>query len=191
VTTLPLGSGPGSDKVVGKPGTGGVIQRHARPRPYHCTLASRASCSKRPAARCAVLFRARAPERARPSLTIGEESKHRRMLVFRPAGPARRCAPPARRQRKTTLRGAHLGAENEVRRESLPISTAAAHDAIASTRLPRNARATSPSLDTSAGQASPRARTKREQDRTRRSEMIMPASRTTLRHASTTSTPDR
>ena len=43
--------GPGSNKIVGNPGTGGVIQRRARPRPNDCTLPAAASCS---IARCTV-----------------------------------------------------------------------------------------------------------------------------------------
>src|SRR5499433_4026941 len=35
---LSLGSGAGSNKVVVNPGTGGLIQRRARPRPNDCTL---------------------------------------------------------------------------------------------------------------------------------------------------------
>ena len=44
-------SGPGSNKIVGNPGTGGVIQRRARPRPNDCTLPAAASESS---ARCTV-----------------------------------------------------------------------------------------------------------------------------------------
>jgi Transketolase, thiamine diphosphate binding domain len=46
-----LGSGAGSSKVVVNPGTGGVIQRRARPRPNDCTLPAAASESS---ARCTV-----------------------------------------------------------------------------------------------------------------------------------------
>src|SRR5262244_3936497 len=48
---LSPGSGAGSNKVVVNPGTGGVIQRRARPRPNDCTLPALASKSS---ARCTV-----------------------------------------------------------------------------------------------------------------------------------------
>ena len=51
VQTSSLGSGAGSNKLVGNPGTGGVIQRRARPRPNDCTLPAAASASS---ARCTV-----------------------------------------------------------------------------------------------------------------------------------------
>src|SRR5207344_3097790 len=46
-----LGSGAGSNKVVVNPGTGGVIQRRARPRPNDCALPAAARESS---ARCTV-----------------------------------------------------------------------------------------------------------------------------------------
>jgi hypothetical protein len=41
----PCASGTGSNKLVGKPGTFGAIQRQARPRPKDSTLSAFASAS--------------------------------------------------------------------------------------------------------------------------------------------------
>jgi hypothetical protein len=61
----------GSNKVVGKPGTGGAIQRRARPRPIACTLPSAIKSSR---ARCTVRWLAPSANAAdRMAETLGQQ----------------------------------------------------------------------------------------------------------------------
>ena len=73
---------PVSNKMVGKPGTGGVIQRRARPRPSDCTLPAAASDTERPLHGALAGPERDREGRARPRLAIGEEGEHPRMLLL-------------------------------------------------------------------------------------------------------------
>ena len=91
------------------PGTGGVIQRRARPRPKACTLPVAASESS---ARCTVRWlvaKRQRQRRAGPRFAIGEEGEHGRMLLFYGRRQHDDLACAARLQRKTSLRRTHLG----------------------------------------------------------------------------------
>ena len=152
-----FGSGPGSNKVVGKPGTGGVIQRRARPRPNHCALAARASCSS---ARCTV----RGPV---PSASARAELDHASPSARRAStaacssstgGASTMISRPPRGASGKPRFVALTSARDRSSTRSLPISTRNRARCDSSACLPRNTVATSTSLDTSAGQASPRAR---------------------------------
>ena len=98
------------------------------------------------------------------------------------------CA--ARRQRKASLRRAHAGQRSEAPREAARSRRASVRDAIYRRALPGMRAATSVSLGTSAGHASPSARASANNTGRVASETTVPASRTTWRHASTTSALD-
>jgi hypothetical protein len=90
-----------------KPGNGRVTQRRARPRPYDCTLPAVASESS-------ALHGARArsqserERRARPRFAVGEEGKHRRVLIFDRRREHDERAGAKWRERKASRRRVHV-----------------------------------------------------------------------------------
>src|SRR5213083_2668882 len=180
-----MGSGAGSNKVVVNPGTGGVIQRRARPRPNDCTLPAAASESN---ARCTVRWLA-------PSASARAELDHDSPSARKASTAA--CSPSTGGASTTTSRARRGTSANprfvaltsaSVRStvRSRPTSTRnrARYDSSAS--FARNARATSVPRGTSPGHASPSARASANNTGRLASETTVRASRTTRRHASTT-----
>ena len=181
------GSGAGSNKVVVNPGTGGVIQRRARPRPNDCTLPAAASASS---ARCTVRWLAPS---ASASAELDHDSPSARkastvavLLLDRPRQHDD-LARAARRQREAALRRAHAGQRREHPRAAGRSRRAAARDAI---RRRASRRTRAPAARRAARR---RATPRRARGRARtapaasRASTTVAASRTTWRHASTTS----
>ncbi len=151
-------SGPGSNKPVGKPGTGGVIQRRARPCPNDCTLFDRASSSS---ARCTV--RGARPQRqrerrARPRLAVGEDGEHRGVLLLDGTCQHEDVARLARRQHKTLLRRADIGQRLELGAEPPDLDAQPRAMRFIGVLRPERRLIISASRETSAGHACARRR---------------------------------
>ncbi len=152
------GSGAGSNNVVVNPGTGGVIQRRARPRPNDCILPAAASESR---ARWTVRWLA-------PSASANAELDQDSPSARKASTAA--CSSSTGRASTTTSR-ARCGTSSKPLLRRTHVSQRAKHPAKPADFDPqpramrfigdasrRNARARSVSRDTSPGQASPSAR---------------------------------
>ena len=181
-----MGSGAGSNKVVVNPGTGGVTQRRARARPKDCTFPDAASESS---ALCTVRWlMPSAIARAELDHDSPSERKARTAPFSSSTGCASTTTSRARRGINVKPRFvARTSARGRSILRSLPISTRSRMRCDSSTNLAPNPRARSMSLGTSPGHASASARTSANNTGRVMSETIERASRTTCRHASTTS----
>src|SRR5579884_3851433 len=184
--SYPSASGAESNNMVANPGTGGVVQRRARPRPNDCTLPAAASESS---ARCTV--RGLTPS-ASESAELDHDSPSARKASTAACrsstGRASTTTSPARRGASANPRFVALTpASVRSAPRSRPTSTRNRARCDSSANFPPNARASSAPLGTSSGQASPSARASANNTGRLASEITVCASRTTWRHASTTS----
>jgi len=128
---------------------------------------------------------------ARPSLTIGEESKHRRMARLRPAGQHDDVAPAAAASAQNTLSWRSPRPENEVRREACRFPPASRARCGFIDALARNARATKPFPRYVCRPGFTEARTSANKTGRVASEMIMQRLERHCGTRRTTGTPDR
>ena len=129
----------GSNNAVGKPGTGGVSQRRARPRPNDCTRARGRERVERPLHGALAGAERQRQGRARPGLPVGEQRRDRRMLGRRPAAPARRPRGAWRGASAKPRCVAPMPASGRSIRRSRPISTRSRARCDSSASLPPNA----------------------------------------------------
>ena len=105
----------GSNKVVGKPGAGGAVQRRARPRPIACALPSARQRLERALRGARAGAERQRQRRARPGFAVGQQRQHVGMRVV-----------ARRRERDDLAAAARLRARNRRSVASIPATAASA-----------------------------------------------------------------
>ena len=166
------------------PGTEGVIQRRARPRPNDWTLPAEASESS---ARCTVRWLLPSA-RASAELDHDSPSARKASTVACSSSTGRASTTRSRARRGAIANPSFVALTAASGRSSVrsrPTSTRNRARCDSSTNLDPNARATSVSLATSPGHASPSVRARANNTGRLASETTVPSWRTTCRQAST------